>query len=91
MKMETWLQANKLILNVEKTNFMIFGTRRFNLNGLQLYYKDKAISHVSCTKFLGVILDDKLSWNSHVNNLCNIISRNIGILRNLNYLPQSVY
>ena len=68
---------------------MIFGTRRFNLNGIQLYYKDKAISHVSCTKFLGVILDDKLSWNSHVNNLCNIISRNIGILRNLNYLPQS--
>ena len=40
---------------------------------------------------LGVILDDKLSWNwnSHVNNLCNIISRNIGIPRNLNYLPQS--
>ena len=72
MKMETWMQANKLNLNVEKTNFMIFGTRRFNLNGLQLYYKDKAISHVSCTKFLGVILDDKLSWNSHVNNLCNI-------------------
>ena len=50
-KMETWMQANKLILNVEKTNFMIFGTRRFNLNGLQLYYKDKAISHVSCIKF----------------------------------------
>ena len=83
MKMETWMQANKLILTVEKkTNFMIFGTRQFNFNGLQLYYKDKAISHVSCTKFLGVIVDDKLSWNCHVNNLCNIIARNIGILRN---------
>ena len=30
---------------------------------------------VSCTKFLGVILDNKLSWNSHVNNLRNIISK----------------
>ena len=83
----TWMEANKLILNVEKTNFMIFGTRRYNKKDLHLNYKDKAINHVPSTKFLGVTLDDKLSWKNHVNQLCNTISRNIGILRKLNFLP----
>ena len=85
----TWMEANKLILNVDKTNFMIFGTRQHKINELCLNYKDKAINHVSSTKFLGIILDDKLSWKNHVTKLCSTISRNIGILRKLKFLPRN--
>ena len=69
---------------------MIFGTRKFDVNNLCLYYKDKTINHVSSTTFLGVILDDKLSWNNHISQLCSTISRNIGILRKLYFLPQNI-
>ena len=41
---------------------------------------DSHLQRVSHIKFLGVIVDDKLSWKSHVDNVCNIISRNIGIV-----------
>lgn len=88
-KLDSWMQANKLILNAGKTNFMIFGTRECTDNFV-LYYNSDMIKRVTNTKFLGVMLDDKLSWNSHVNMLCNTLSRNIGILRKLKFLPKHV-
>ena len=84
------MSANKLILNVDKTNLMIFGTRHINNDTLHLYYNNQAINRVSSTKFLGVVIDEKLSWNHHTNQLCNTISRNIGILRKLQFLPRNV-
>ena len=49
------------------------------------------INKESQIKFLGVTLDDKLSWKSHINNICKTISRNIGIINKLKwYLPQNV-
>ena len=90
-KLHYWMSANKLILNVDKTNFMIFGTRHINNDTLHLYYNNQAINRVSSTKFLGVVIDEKLSWNHHTNQLCNYtISRNIGILRKLQFLPRNV-
>ena len=55
-KLHYWMSANKLILNVDKTNFMIFGTRHINNNTLHLYYNNQAINRVSSTKFLGVVI-----------------------------------
>ena len=46
---------------------------------------------VYSTKFLGVFLDDKLSWNHHVDYLCKTISKNIGILYKLQFLPQNIF
>ena len=89
-KLHYWMSANKLILNVDKTNFMIFGTRHINNDTLHLYYNNQALNRVSSTKFLGVVIDEKLSWNHHTNQLCNTISRNIGILRKLQFLPRNV-
>ena len=40
-------------------------------------FDNTVIQKVSSTKFLGIIVDDKLSWKLHVDNVCKIISRNI--------------
>ena len=40
-----------------------------------------------CVKYLGVLIDDKISWNSHISYICSRISKNTGILYKLrNYL-----
>ena len=85
-----WMKANKLILNIEKTNYILFGTQTTIENNLKLYYRNKEINRVSNTKFLGVFIDEKLSWNNHIDNLCKTLSKNIGILYRLQFLPQNV-
>ncbi len=32
------------------------------------------------TKFLGVLVDDKLSWNDHISSVCKKVSKNISVL-----------
>ena len=51
------MEANKLISNIDKTNYMTFGTRTTIDSNLQLYFKNKNITSVSNTKFLGVIIN----------------------------------
>ena len=86
-KIATWMDANKLILNVKKTNYMLFSTRKDITCCEDLYYKNNLIDKVKYTKFRGVQIDDKLSWNYHINDLCKTLAINIGSLYRLKYLP----
>ncbi len=46
------------------------------------------LSRVSCTKFLGVIVDDSLTWTNHTSNVANTLSKYCGIMYRLkNVLP----
>ena len=81
---QSWIHANKLSLNIEKTNFMLFSNSldvlpsQVQINGINL-------SQVDCTKFLGLYIDSDLSWKSHINYLNKILSRNTGILNKLKH------
>ena len=59
-----WFQVNKLTLNVAKTNFMIFGNKRYEENYM-VSINGMNINRVYVTKFLGVHIDSKLNWNEH--------------------------
>ena len=63
-----WLLANKLSLNVTKTEFILLGSAH-KLNNLvtqpDLKINHKKIKQVCNATVLGVELDDKLSWNRH--------------------------
>lgn len=74
-----WLYENKLALNWDKTNYMIFGNLCKNDSGKNII-DDAVIKRVKETKFLGVILDEKLNWKGHVDYIKKKISQNIGIL-----------
>ena len=75
-----WLKANKLSLNVKKTHYMIFhGKRKPNFH-LTLRIDGESINEVDKTKFLGVIIDNKLTWKSHITHICGKVARGIGII-----------
>ena len=71
-----WIQGNKLSLNVQKTNYIIFGNKHVDMKQIFLYLQDKLIERVKSTKFLGIILDDKLTWADHITCVKNKIYNN---------------
>ena len=90
-KLLVWLKANKLCLNVKKTHYMFFSPPRKCVNSsTKLIIEGEIINQVSETKFLGVIVDSKLSWTNHINYISKKISKGIGILNKARkYLPRS--
>ena len=81
-KLNNWFQANKLSLNIKKTTFMLFGRKWKNVpDALTLISIDgKPIERVTSTKFLGVYIDNKLTWQTHISQLAIKVSRNLGVL-----------
>ena len=75
-----WLKANKLSLNVKKTHYMIFSKDNLRKHDLSLSIDGEVIARTSCTKFLGVYIDDKLCWKNHIAYISNKISKGLGIL-----------
>ena len=66
-KLVIWLKVNKLSLNLSKTNFMIFHPRRKKVNvNVPLTLENTVIKQVTETKFLGVLIDQHLSWKPHI-------------------------
>jgi len=75
-----WLKVNKLSLNVKKTHYMIFSPKRILNQEINLQIEGYPINRVKSTKFLGVFIDEKLNWKSHISHVCGKISRGIGII-----------
>ena len=47
------------------------------------------LMHVSLAKFLGITINATLTWKPHIDNVCKICSRNVGILNKVKYfLPK---
>ena len=67
----TWLCANLLSLNVAKTEFIISKPPRESLiNRVTLKLNGKTLYESKKIKYLGLIVDDRLSWKFHINKLC---------------------
>ena len=80
-RISTWLALNKLSLNLTKTHFILFKSLKKKIgNKLTLKIKDQTISQVEHIIFLGVIIDENLSWKQHINIVANKISKLTGVL-----------
>ena len=91
-KVTTWFKANKLSLNVNKTNFIHFKTnKKSSTSKINLVIDNTVIKPVDNTKFLGVIIDCKLNWNDHITKITNQVARSIGIIKKLRFtLPAHI-
>ena len=75
-----WLNANRLSLNIDKINYMIFRPKNKNDNGPDMLINNIQISQVNKAKLLGVIIDNKLSWSEHTKHVIQKVSKGIGII-----------
>ena len=91
-KINTWFKLNKLSLNVKKTNYILFTSKcKSNLKALEIKIEDTLIGEVCSTKFLGVIINQTLTWNDHIRAVQQKVNKNSGIIRKISKsLPQSV-
>jgi len=64
-ELSTWLKANGLLVNTKKTNFLMFSNRNYGGKKFEIYFNPKVLSQEKSTKFLGIVVDDKLNWKNH--------------------------
>ena len=92
-----WLVSNKLTLSWEKTFFVIYHSPKRSINNLnELHVYNNSVKRVKSVKYLGMTIDETLSWNNHVTHICNLLSRNFHLFYNIrnilpNHLKKTLY
>ena len=72
---------------MKKTHYMVFTNKRSPASTIKLEINNERIVETCKTKFLGVIIDNKLTWKEHINYISGKIARGIGIITKArNYL-----
>ena len=90
VKVVDWLKINKLSLNLKKTHFIIFRKSRQKLNlENELFIDGIKIEMKTHTKFLGVLIDQHLTFEEHCKFIKGKIARGIGILYKGKKISQS--
>ena len=67
-----WFVRNRLTVNFDKTNYIIFHSSRrpVSHSAFELKFSNFDIERKSVIRFLGVFLDEHLNWRNHVDYLC---------------------
>jgi hypothetical protein len=80
-KLSEWFQSNKLSINTTKSNYIIFKPRQKRQKfDLKLEINNNEINKVKEVCFLGVMLDENLSWKAHISHVAHKISKSFGII-----------
>jgi len=58
--------ANKLVINLDKSNIMKFITKNSSQSTLQFGYKEKCVEETVNTKCLGLQIDNHIHWKNHI-------------------------
>ena len=69
--LKQWLVHNHLSLNIDKTCFNIFGGRKNSEYIQEIKVGPCCIKRVTCTRYLGVYIDEGLTWREHIKQVCN--------------------
>ena len=75
-----WLKANKLSLNISKIHYFVFNRKKNIDTKLKIHIDKQDIEEVLSTKFLGVIMDSKLTWTQHIPHISGKIVGTIGMI-----------
>ena len=81
-KVKNWCDVNKLSINVTKTNYMIIKSSRKKDATIGVKFKNfdgsfQLLERKKCIKYLGVMIDEHLTWKNQVSFIRARISRNI--------------
>ncbi|EDO35725.1 predicted protein [Nematostella vectensis] len=85
-QVKEWLLANKLSLNVAKTEFLLIGSHH-KLRTLpckpSISIDNKELKQVQQSRVLGVEIDEHLNWDQHIDSLAKKVSSGIGAMKRI--------
>jgi hypothetical protein len=93
-----WFCANKLSLNANKTKYILIRPRQkqCNLSALKIYINNSELKRIGhdceekAAKFLGIIIDEYLTWKYHIAHVNNKVSRSLFAIKQVkHFLPKS--
>ena len=76
-KIEQWLSFNSLFINVTKTEALLFG------NSFSITLNNNVIKRVFHFTYLGIVFDDRLSWDEQIKQLISRAGKCVGMLGRL--------
>jgi hypothetical protein len=76
-----------LKLNIKKTKFMIFKRKNMCLNNLfySIKFNDQTILSTTEYNYLGLLIDDNLTFCKHIQNVLRSITPYVGVLKKVRY------
>ena len=81
VKVVACLKINKSFLNFNKTNFILFHTSQKKITSdIIIKINNASIEQFKFTKFLGVIINENLTWSNHIQVLLSKTSKSLGII-----------
>ena len=91
-KVSNWLIANKLSLNVSKSNVLVFRSKNANSDKiLNLKINNQSLDEKTYTKYLGIYIDHKLTWHQQTQHINSKLIKGNAILAKLgHYVPEKV-
>ena len=90
---DLWMKVNKLSVNTNKTNYILFkGKNKKIYKNISIIFDKTQLVQKQSIKFLGVVIDENLSWKLHISYICKKISKSTGIIfRCRYYLSTKMY
>lgn len=91
-RLNEWLKYNLLTINTKKTSFMIFAAKNKHIPDFTpLTINNETIQKTDCEKYLGLWVDDKLTWKPHIEQIRIKLTSVLGALRKIsNCIPHKV-
>ena len=91
-KLSHWLNANKISVNVKKTETIIFKSRRKKFEGvIKLKLNRQRLHSFNNVKYLGIKIDENLKWRHHINEVSSkLVMENAILFKIRNYLNPKI-
>ena len=86
-----WLTANKLSLNVGKSNVLLFcGKNKKSTTSINIKINGLAVEEKEYTKYLGILIDNKLTFSKHIQHVNSRLAKGNAILSMVrHFIPKS--
>ena len=84
-KVSCWLAANKLSLNVKKSNFLHFHYGKEQKKDVDIKINNIQVEEKESTKYLGTFIDNKLAWKIQIQHIKTKLARGIGMISKIRY------
>lgn len=87
-KIAEWFKNNLLVLHADKSKISYYNPNDNEVSDIIL--NGCKIEQVNETKYVGLIIDSNLNWNSHIDNLMKKIRPYVGVFRRISFLCDKV-